>query len=160
MASTVNDAIAGLIAALSASPDLTGVTILDGPEPVAADDDDSDTDDQTSAWISIGYQPGQTEAVNIEYDWAQIGAQRSEETYEILCSAAVSSGDEDGIADLRTRAFEIRDAIAAAISSDRTLGGAVRLAHMSRASLIQESTREGLGIALTFSVACTARITT
>jgi hypothetical protein len=149
MASTVNAAISGFISQLAASTDLVGVTVHDGP-PVTA---------ETPEWIAVGYQPGSTESVSMSYDWAQIGGQRSEETYELLCSFAVRTGDQ-AMSTLRARGFQIRNAIAAAISTDRTLGGAVRLAHMSEAVLHQEQTDRGAAIGFTFTLACVARITT
>jgi len=149
MASTVNAAVAGFIAALENSTDLAGVTIHDGP-PASA---------ESKEWIAVGYQPGTTESVTMTWDWAQIGGQQSEETYDVLCSFAVTSGDEDMVT-RRTRAVAIRDAIAAAIRSDWTLGRAVRLAHLSDGVMHQEQTSRGSSIGFTFTLSCVARITT
>ena len=149
MASTVNAAIAGFIAQLAASADLSGVTVHDGP-PVTA---------STPEWIAVGWQPGSTESVSMTWDWAQIGGQRSEETYDVLCSFAVSSGDAD-MNTRRARAIVIRDAIAAAVRADWTLGGAVRLAHLSEGVMHQEQTDRGSAIGFTFTLSCTARIDT
>lgn len=149
MASTVNAAIAGFIAQLEASSDLTGVTVHDGPP----------TTSETPDWIAVGYQPGSTESVSMTWDWAQIGGSRSEETYDVLCSFATTSGDE-GMTARRTRAIAIRDAIAAALSTDRTLGGAVRIAHLSEGVIHQEQTNRGAAIGFTFTLSCAARITT
>jgi hypothetical protein len=149
MASTVNAAISGLLAALAASDDLTGVVLHDGPPAVA----------ESLDWIAVGYQPGSTESVTMTYDWAQIGGQRSEETYDILCSFAAHTGDAD-MSLRRARAITIRDAIAAAVSADRTLGGAVRLAYVSEAVMHQEQTSRGAAIGFTFTLSCAARITT
>jgi hypothetical protein len=93
------------------------------------------------------------------WDWAQIGGQRSEESFELLCSFVTTSGDE-GMSARRTRAVAIRDAIAAAVTTDRTLGGAVRLAHLTEAVMHQEQTPKGASVGFTFTLACTARITT
>lgn len=149
MASTVNAAISGFLTALRNSSALTGIALHDGPPSTS----------ETPEWIAVGYQPGSTESVTMVYDWAQIGGQRSEETYDILCSFAAHTGDAD-MSLRRARAFTIRDAIAAAITTDRTLGGAVRLAHMSEAVMHQEQTSRGAAIGFTFTLSCAARITT
>lgn len=149
MASTVNDAINGFIALLAASDDLDGVTVHDGP-PVTS---------ETPEWIAVGYQPGSTESVQMTWDWAQIGGQRSEETYDVLCCLAVSSGDDD-MNTRRARVVALRDAIAAAVRSDWTLGGAVRLSHLSEGVMHQELTSRGSAIGFTFTLSCAARITT
>lgn len=148
MSSTIAVAIDGLLAQLSASEALTGVTVFDGP-PLA----------KASEWVAVGYQPDEAKAVTAGYDWAQIGAQRSEEEYDILCSLATRSGSTK-MSVGRARAVAIRDAVAAAISTDRTLGGAVRLAGLSSADLLQEQTASGRIVGFTFTVHCTARITT
>jgi hypothetical protein len=125
------------------------VTIHDGPPTTA----------ETPDWIAVGYQPGTTESVVLAWDWAQIGGQRSEETYDVLCSFATTSGDE-GMTARRLRAIEILDAIAAALSTDRTLGGAVRLARLKEGAMHQEETEDGSRIGFTFTLSCAARITT
>lgn len=150
MTSTVNAAIAGFKAQLEASSDLAGVTVHDGPPTVAESVD----------WIAVGWQPGSTESVSMTWDWAQIGGSRTEETYDVLCSLAVATGDEQDMSGARTRAFAIRDAIAAALTTDRTLGGSVRLAHLSEGVMHQEQTSKGARIGFTFTLSCAARITT
>src|SRR4051794_31381672 len=113
MASTVNAAIAGFITALEASTDLAGMTVHDGPPTTA----------ESPEWIAVGYQPGPTGWVTMSGAWAQFGGKKWEETSDILSSSLAASGD-GGRAARRSRAVQIRDAIAAAVSADRTLGGA------------------------------------
>lgn len=147
MASTQDSAIVALCSLLSAAPALSGVTVHDGP-PMSA---------ETSEWIAVGFSPGEAVAVDATYEWAQIGAQRHEEHYDILCSLVTNSGDE-GMPARRTRAVALRDAVAAVLYANPTLSGAVRIAHMSAAQLVQEQTPQGASAGYTFRVSCAARI--
>lgn len=147
MASTVDSAITALCSLLSAAPALSGVSVHDGP-PMTA---------ETPEWIAVGFSPGEPTAVELTYEWAQIGAQRHEEHYDILCSLVTNSGDE-GMPARRARAIALRDAVAAVLTANPTLSGAVRIAHMSSAQLVQEETSQGASAGFTFRVSCQARV--
>lgn len=148
MASVVDLAVTALISILTADTGLAGVNVYDGP-PMAAESLD---------WVAVGYQPGSTEAVTAQYDWAQIGQQRHEEHITILCSLATSTGDEP-MGARRSRAVALRDIVAAALRANPTLNGSVRIAHMDSANLVQEQTPQGALAGYAFTVSAVARIT-
>lgn len=147
MASTVDGAITALCALLSASGDLTGVTVHDGP-PMTA---------ETPEWIAIGYQPDTVDSVQLVYEWAALGQRHQEEHYDILCSLVSTSGDE-AIAARRSRAIALRDAVAAVLADNPTLSDTVRIAHLSGATLRQQQTSQGALAGFTFTVSVQARI--
>lgn len=147
MASTLDPAITGLVALLQVAPALSGVSVFDGVPT-----------EETPEWVAVGWSPGETTAADITYDWAQIGAQRHEEQYDLLCSLATSSGDSD-LPTRRGRAIALRDAVAAVLTANPTLSGAVRVAHMTRAQLVQELPGTGSSAGFTFRVSCQARVT-
>ena len=150
MATTMNNAISGLVATVTAL-NLAGVDVYDGPpQQDGASNPDA---------VFIGFQTGQLDAVTFTRDWATMGAVRSEEHYDVLCELQTFSGDTD-IASRRARAFVLLDAIAAAITTDRTLAGAVRLASISTGNVQPEQTDRGCTVTVPFSVSCVARITT
>ena len=150
MASSINAAITGLLAAINAQA-LANVDVFDGPPPV-------DSYANADA-ISVGWQSDSSDVVTFTVDWVTMGAVRAEEHYDILCELETTGGDSDVTA-RRARAIVLRDAVAAAITTDRTLGGAVRLAHMTTGKLITEQTDRGVTVACQFAVSCEARINT
>lgn len=147
MGSAVDGAVTALVDLLRASDDLAGVTVHDGPPTVS----------ETPDWIAVGYQPGSAEAVDVTYDWAQIGAMTQEERITIRCSLACSSGDEP-MGARRTRAVALRDAVASVIRANSRLNDTVRVAHMTSATLMQEQTPQGAMAGYAFTVEATVRI--
>lgn len=124
------------------------VTVHDG-KPVTA---------ETPDWIAIGYDPSSEEAVEFERSWAQLGQQRQEEDYSILCTLRSGSGDQ-ALAARRLAAFALLDIVSAAVAADPTLGGAVRVAAVFGAgSLNQAETGTGAAAGIKFRVACETRI--
>ena len=150
MASTINAAISGLLAAVNAQG-LANVDVFDGPPAV-----DSYANQDA---ISIGWQSDTTDVVTFTVDWVTMGAIRAEEHYDILCELETTGGDGD-VPSRRARAIVLRDAVAAAITSDRTLAGAVRLAHMTVGKLMTEQSERGVTVVCQFTVSCEARINT
>jgi hypothetical protein len=146
MASTVDTAIIALVSLLQAAPALSGVSVFDGPPT-----------EEVAEWIAVGWSPGEVTAADITYEWAGLGAQRNEETYDLLCSLATSSGDV-AVATRRARAIALRDAVAAVLTANPSLSGAVRIAHLSRAQLLQELPGTGSSAGFTFRVSCAARV--
>ena len=145
MTSTVPAALAALVALCRSG--LSETDVYDGP-PVGGDYPD---------WVGIGYDPGTSEVVTVTTDWSQLGAQRHEERYDIACTLGSNSGDLS-MTDRRVRAYALLDAVAAALASDYTLGGAVRVAHISGHSLLQELDEQGLTAGIRFTVTAAARI--
>lgn len=146
MASTVDAAILATVTLLKAAAALSGVPVFDGVPT-----------EETPEWIAVGWSPGEPTAAEINYEWAQIGAQRHEEHYDLLCSLATASGDID-LPARRARAQALRDAVAAVLTANPTLSGAVRVAHMSAAQLVQELPASGSTAGFTFRISCQARV--
>jgi hypothetical protein len=147
MASTVDAAITGLYALLSAAPALAGVTVHDGPPVVS----------ETAEWIAVGYSPGESTSADINYEDRDVGGRSQREQYDLLCSLVTNSGDE-GMQARRARAVVLRDAVAAVLLTDATLGGAVDVARMTSAQLVQEQTSQGASAGYVFRVTCKAVI--
>lgn len=158
MASTVDTAITALVTLLA---DIDGFCLAgseDATDPLVSVHDGPPARAETADWVAIGFQPGTADSVVIEYDWKALGQSAREERYDILCSLMSASGDE-AMSTRRGRALAMRDAVAAALSADYTLGGVVRLAAMSTATLLQEQTTKGALAGYTFTVSVQARIT-
>lgn len=147
--STIPAAISGLLATLRPSPGLTGVIVYDGP-PMTAEQSD---------WVAVGFDPiDLTTSVDASQVPASLGNRAREESYQIACSLASWSGDED-MAARRARALDLFAAVEAALRTDITLGGAVRTAQIASYSLTQEQTTQGASVGVRFRVACSARLT-
>lgn len=147
--STIPAAIAGLIATLKAAPGLAGVVVHDGPPTTA----------ETPDWVAVGYDPTDPlTSVDASQVPASLGNRAREESYEIACSLAAWSGDED-MAARRVRALDLFAAVEAAVRTDITLGGAVRTAQVASYLLTQEQTQQGASAGVRFRIACSARLT-
>ncbi|MEV8043565.1 hypothetical protein AB0P02_06890 [Streptomyces griseoluteus] len=152
--SAVPGAIAALLQILRTADSLTGVEVIDGP-PV---DDISNAD-----FLAVGWSGGEDEAVAIAQDFNAAGARTRDEEFTIACVLDVWSGD-DNVAAARERAFALLAVVEAALRASGpnpeapTLNGAVLWAHLTRASLRQYFTDQGVRAALGFAVSCHARI--
>lgn len=145
MISTVPATIAALVAlGVSAVSD---ADVFDGP-PTSADYPD---------WLGIAYDPTGGEVVTVDTTWAALGAQRFEETYDVVCTIGSESGDLAPTA-RRLRAYELLDQFATALAEDYSLGGVVRVAHVSGHGLVTEVDDNGLSESLRFTVNVQARI--
>lgn len=147
--STIPAAIGGLLATLRSAAGLSGVAVYDGP-PMTADPAD---------WVAVGYDPTDPlTSVDASQVPASLGNRAREESYEVVCSLASWSGDED-MAARRVRALDLFAAVEAAVRTDITLGGAVRTAQIASYSLTQEQTGQGASAGVRFRVGCSARLT-
>lgn len=147
--STIPTAMAGLLASLRSTSALSGVEVHDGP-PMTSD---------PGEWVAVGYDPlDPTTSVEASQVPASLGNRAREESYEVLCSLASWSGDED-MANRRVRALELFAAVESAVRSDITLGGAVRTAQIASYALTQEQTGSGSSAGVRFRIACSARLT-
>lgn len=147
MTSAIPAAITSLVAIIDAATADT-VGVHDGKPETA----------ETPDWIAVGYDPSSETAVDFTRDWAAIGAQRQEEDFDILCSLRSGSGDE--VMSLRrARAFALLDTVSAAVATNPTLGGSVRVAAVfGSGSLSQAETGTGASAGIRFRVACEVRI--
>ncbi|MFJ3663157.1 hypothetical protein ACIPPM_22130 [Streptomyces sp. NPDC090119] len=152
--SAVPGAMAALLQILTDTDSLTGVDVIDGP-PV----DDIATRD----FLAVGWSGGEDEAVTIVQDFNAAGARTRDEDFTIACVLDVWSGD-DTVAVVRARAFALLAVVETALrASDpnpeaSTLNSTVLWAHLTRASLRQYFTDQGVRAALGFAVSCHARI--
>jgi hypothetical protein len=94
-------------------------------------------------------------------EWSQLGAQKHEDRYEIACALVAWGGSptEDELLRLLTRAHVMLSAVIAAIATDYTLGGAVRIAHVLSNTTSAEQTDDGPAVTVTFRVGCEVRTT-
>lgn len=145
MTSAIPAAVSALVEVIAAA--VEAVDVFDGP-PVAADYPD---------WIGVAYDPSGGEVITADRTWSQLGAQRFEETFDIVCTLGCDSGDLDGMTQ-RARAYALLDTVSAAIADDYTLGGAVRVAHVSDHALVTEVDDQGLSESLRFTVNVQSRI--
>lgn len=145
MPSTVPAAIDAVVALCRGA--VTGADVYDGP-PSGGDHLD---------WIGVGYDPTGGESASATTEWAALGAQRHEENFDITCTAGSSSGD-DAVPARRVRCYALLDAVAAALAVDYSLGGSVRVAHITSHSLFQERDEQGLTVGVRFVINCQARI--
>lgn len=147
MPSTVPAAIAALVTLCQTA--VTDADVYDGP-PTGGDYLD---------WVGVGYDPSGGDAVTVSTDWASLGTQRHEENYDITCTLGSASGDAV-MTTRRARAYALLDAVAAGIAADYTLGGSVRIAHVTGHSLLQDLDEQGLTAGIRFTVNVAARIGT
>lgn len=152
--SRVPAAIAALLDILRAAPELTDVTIVDGPAAV---------DFTGRRRICVGWSPGADTAADLEQDFAYAGARRRDETFTIHCYAEARAGDTDmslrraAVFDLVAVVENVLRATDAAPEAP-TLNGAVLWAHLTAGNLAQVQTSNGALAGLAFTVSCQARI--
>jgi hypothetical protein len=147
MSSTIPAAISALVTVIDTALG-PSVQVHDG-KPVSA---------ETPDWVAVAYDPTAETAVEFDREWAQIGAQRLEEHYSILCTLRSGSGDER-LVDRRAAAFTLLDAVTAAIAADYSLGGVVRTAAvLGSGQLDQAENRSGAAAGIRFRVQVEARI--
>lgn len=147
-------AIDALLAILRASPDLTGVRIIDGPPGVNF----TETDRIYVGWSSTGDQ-----AVDIQQAFASVGARLRDEDASISCYIEARHGSTD-MRGVRLRVFEILAVVENALRASNaapeapTLGGAVLWSDLTAAGLDQMQTDKGALAGLAFTVHIRARI--
>lgn len=151
--SAVPAALDALLTILRTGIDPNELTVLDGP---ALNNVPADV-------VFVGYQPGDTIAVNLQQDFAYAGARRRDETFEIRGLIESRSGDTDMQA-RRARAFEIFGLIETALRATDaaptapTLNGTVLWAHLTAGDLMQDQTPDGAVVDLAWTISCHARI--
>ena len=147
--SSVPAAIAGLVAAFTASGQLggAGVPVRDGPQLTAASGQEA---------VAVGYVGNQDEDVvtgTASPEGQAVLPDR--ERYAIMCAIEVIDAGAD-IAAARARAYQLHAACGAAIAAGHTLGGAVLRASLGIGSLQQQQTDTGARARLIFPVNCDA----
>lgn len=117
--------------------------------------------DNIARRVIVGGGPETEGAPEILFDreWAGLGAQRMDESFDIPCHLECASGDEDATA-LRDAAFDLLDDLTASLAADPTLGGLIDLgaAVFGRGSLTPVQRSKGASVAIRFLVHCETRI--
>lgn len=139
------EAMDALIAAYRTAPELTGVTVRDGPSTSQA---------TVMEVVSVGYT-GDDGEKDAEADTRVEGMGADRERITIRCVAAVLKGGND-IPAARKRAYELLTAAGAAIGRDPRLGGTVMRARISGHTLQQHLTDRGAQAVIVFTVDCDA----
>jgi len=127
----IAERLLGLLPTLSG---WTDVQVFDGP-PV--------TGDIPADYATVGYvsdsQAGTYSLMQDDdgFQWGETGTIRS----QLTCV----TGDEDGLADCRTRAFALMDSVETYVRSDRTLGGVISPAGTSQLDVEVVSMQSGNG---------------
>ncbi|MEU1474520.1 hypothetical protein [Streptomyces sp. NPDC005760] len=151
--SAVPAAVDALLAILRTGLDPNELTVMDGP---ALTDVPGDV-------VFVGYQPGDSVAVNVQQAFAYAGARRRDEEFLIHGLIESRSGDTDMQA-RRARTFEILGLIETALRATDaqptapTLNGTVLWAHLTSGDLTQEQTPDGAVVGLAWTISCQARI--
>lgn len=138
-------ALPGVITALVALFDATvDVPVYDGPTV---------TGDRPTSYVMVGDPEDESGSLTLELSSLGPGTWQ-DESGEVVCSAAVGSGDTD-VASARATAFALFEQLRDAVNADRTIGGALALnplGQVGRASLVQQQTTEGVVVVVTFAV--------
>jgi hypothetical protein len=117
------------------------VQLIDGP-PIKTEYPDM---------VMIGFngQPG-ADAITVTRTQADYARRSDSETYDVNCIVSSFRGDTD-LKPRRDRAFELVTIISTELKRDRTIGGAVKRAHLSVAGVSPVQATNG--------VTCTVRFT-
>lgn len=142
--------LAGLIASLNASSDLSGVRIFDGVEVDGSYPGDA---------IAVGHDgtdDGDVSAGNIRQSYEQLGNRKQFEDGSVECFLYSMDGSTDLTA-RRLRAFAILSAVDTAIRADVSLGGSCLYSGIESHQLFYRQTNAGAAVVINFSVAYRAR---
>jgi hypothetical protein len=146
-ASKLPAAMDALVAAFTAWPGLTGVTVRDGP---------STSQTTVQEIVSVGYTGGENETdAESTLMTEGVGGSIDREQFTIRCATAVLIGG-DGVAVARRRAYELLAEAGAALAANRQLGGSVMRAMIASHALTMDQTAKGAQAVVVFEVACDA----
>jgi hypothetical protein len=150
--STKVDAVClALVALWDANPDLSSVTIADGPQA---------NSEASNEWLFVGADgdaPDEgTEAVSAEQDWMAF-AKTKQETADVTCAVVVRDGGSN-VSALRPIAFGILSDAEDALRADPTLGGLVMQSHISSHQYIPVITQGGCKARVVFTVTYLAQL--
>lgn len=153
MGTAVGRAIDYLVTSVRALPECA--------DPVVVSDGYTARRGNTMVWLGVSNEDGTSE---VGVDWAGLGAQREDESFDIPCLIEVYRGGADNaVKPARDAAIVILDAINAKVRTDRSLGGAlapgaagvrdIRL----RQTADPEEAGDGRYARIYFNVRCTSR---
>jgi hypothetical protein len=148
-------AIAAIVTVLSAGTTATLATVVDGPSEQATP--------MPGSYVFIGWDgdlAGDYNATeNWEQDWAALGAQRKNESFDVVC-AVVSGAGDPAVAARRQTALAILAAVESDLRAPLNIGLGLpqpTTARLSSAQLIQEWV-DGLRARIPFSISVQTRI--
>jgi hypothetical protein len=142
--------VTNVIAALSASSDLAGVRIFDGPEI----DGSFPTD-----WIAIGHdgsEEGDLIAGIARNEYAPLGAKKMFEDGAINCTLVSQTGDTT-VAGARTAAYALLSKVDTVIRTDPSFSGAALYAGLDTHQARYVQTTSGFGVQIDFTIMYRAR---
>lgn len=110
--------------------------------------------------VNVGVIPESDDSISFAREWASIGNLAVAEEFDIPCYLECVSGDED-LGALVTAAFDLLDDLSAALATDNTLGGLVKLgaAVLGNGQLVPAEAESGAAVGIRFAVHCETRIT-
>lgn len=156
MTTRVHDAITAVVAALNADATVTGsAAVVDGPF-ITGDDP------ETAVYVGYdGDEDGDYNATeNWTQEWAGLGAQRKNETFDITCCVISWSG-EVTVAARRQTALAVLAAVESALRSAVNIGLGLpqpTVATWSSGQLFQEQGANGLQARIPFTVSVRTRV--
>lgn len=142
--------IDGLVAALNASPALSGVRVFDGLEI------DFSFPGDAIVVGSDGSEDSEVTAGSTSQDFAELGNMHQWED-GIVNVAVWSWSGGTSMRDRRTRAFELQSAIDTAIRANANFGGVCQYARISSSSITYRQTDAGAAVLLGLAVSYRAR---
>lgn len=145
--STVPATLTALAERIRASPHLAAIQIPD-QAPVLVQDGPWLANPSDPDVICVGWTPDEGNAVDTTVT-RDMGSSR--ESSDVECMASSWTGGTD-IAACRDRAGDLLDAAEAEFSGDRTLGGAVTSAEITRHVWDQYQTKDGCQVTVQFTV--------
>ena len=156
MSSRVHEAITAVVVALNADPAVTGqATVVDGPF-ITGDDP------ETAVYVGYdGDEDGDYNATeNWSQEWAGLGAQRKNESFDITCCVISWSG-EVAVAARRQAALAVLGAVESTLRAAVNIGLGLpspTVASWSSGQLFQEQGSNGLQARIPFRVHIETRV--
>jgi hypothetical protein len=151
----VDDAIGAIVTALRAGTTAALATVVDGPSGEATP--------MPGSYVFVGWDGDREGDYNAtedwEQDWAGLGAQRKDETFDVVCAVVSGSGDYN-VAARRQDALAVLAAVETDLRSALNIGLGLpspSFARLSSAQLIQEPV-DGLRARIPFSISVQTRI--
>lgn len=151
----VADAILAIVAALESGTTAALATVVDGPSAEATP--------MPGSYVFVGWDGDREGDYNAtedwEQDWAALGAQRKNESFDVVCAVVSGSGDPR-VAARRQTALAVLAAVETDLRSALNIGLGLpqpTFARLSSAQLIQEW-EDGLRVRIPFSINVQTRI--
>ncbi|HWU24080.1 MAG TPA: hypothetical protein VN088_21270 [Nocardioides sp.] len=150
--SRVPELVDAFVAALTASADLAGVKVVDGPLV---------TDSAATEWVFVGYDAdpqGEYATASTTQQWAGLGAKAKNEDIQLTCAVLVRKG-ATAVKPCRDRTFALFAAVEAVVRADPALGlPPPTVCSISETNFHTEQTDKGVQGRMPFILSCSTRI--